>query len=275
MLGWDELYRTARQTGPHTYNCQILLNPIPEGEQRFDREALEQAWEDEIPPKEEMWIYVRCDPAISEKREADETAYVVGGVRWNGERWIIDGWIGREKQPTKIVATGFDLCRKWIAKGYTVKSLGYESVQYQEALAGIARYGIPEREPEYHGEAVPMMTSPCQVVSIKRRSDMTKHERIVSMDGPVTRRELKFWKGAAVAQKVWNQFANYPFDRYDALDATHDLWINTYTPPRLVEDIEPPLHPELMRILKESGKLTPDGPVLRGTHNTVKLTAWG
>lgn len=271
MLPWSELYRTARATGPHTYNCQILLNPVPEGEQRFDHEALDAGWRDEIPGPDEMWLYVRCDPAISEKRTADETAYVVGGVRWNGERWLLDGWIGREKRPTEIVKTGFTLARKWIGQGYTVKSIGYESVQYQEALAQIARQGVPERDPTYHGESVPMLTAPCPIVSIKRPPDMTKHERILSMDGPITRREVFFWKHNRIGAKVMQQFKNYPFDRFDALDATHDLWIRVQTPPKPLGPELPRLHPLLAALLKDSAE---GDRTLVGGHNSVNLTSW-
>jgi hypothetical protein len=275
MLGWDELVRSARATGPHTYNTQLQLNPLPEGEQRFDIQALNEGWEDKLPGPEEMWIYIRCDPAISTKKAADETAYVVGGVRWNAERWIIDGWIGREKRPVEIVKKGFTLAQKWIKKGYAVRSLGYESVAYQEALAQIARYGIPEREPRHHGESVPMLKSPCPVISITRPPDLKKHERILSMDGPITRRELKFWKYCGIAQKVLNQFANYPFDRFDALDATHDLWIKTTTPPPPVVGDERRIDPQLQAMWDAALNECGETPVLKGTNNTVSLTAWG
>ncbi len=274
-LPWDKLYKKARGQGPHVYNTQMLINPVPEGEQRFDIKALESGWVDEIPGPEDMWLYIRCDPAISEKRSADESAYVVGGVSWDGTRWIIDGWIGREKQPTELVKIGYNLAYKWIGRGYSVQSIGFEAVQYQAGLVHISRYGIPERQPAYKGESVPMLTKPCNVVAITRSSNTSKHERLISMDGPISRRELKFWKECKIAEKVMNQFKKYPFDRYDALDATHDLWIKTRTPPRGVSDDLPELHPELLAILRRCGKLQDtDGPVLRGTSNTINLVNW-
>jgi hypothetical protein len=273
QLPWRELYRTARTTGPQEYNCQILLNPMPEGEQRFDKVALEQGWVDQIPGPEQMWLYVRVDPAISESRQADETAIIVGGVEWDAKRYIIDGWIGREKRPTEIVRKIFTLARAWQAKNYMVKNIGIESVQYQEALAELCRRGVPEREPAYHGESVPMFLKPCPVRSIKRSPDKRKQERILEMDGPVTRRELKFWKQCSISQKVMLQFMNFPFDRFDALDATHDLWEGTMTPPAVIEDQVPRLHKELQKLLRAEMYGKRQG-VNIGTNNRVNLTGW-
>lgn len=248
LLPWRECYRTARQTGPITYNGQILLNPTPETEYRFDSSALAECWEDEIPGVEEMWLFLRCDPAISIKRSADETAYVMGGVDWRRWRWILDGWIGREKRTVKIAEIGFGLVEKWQKKGYRVLNMGYEAVQFQEALAQIARDGIPERAPAYQGDEVAMRLAPTTVVSITRAPDRTKHDRLVSMDGPISRRELRFWKGCSIAKKVMQQFVGYPHDRYDALDACHDLWVRTSTPPMPLSAEEDALHPILREI---------------------------
>lgn len=274
MLDWRELYRTARAAGSHTYNCQILLNPLPEGEQRFDHEALDLCWIDEYAPPAEMWLYLRVDPALSPKKDSDETAIVVGGVRFDGQRQVIDGFMGREKQPTEIVKRTFTLARKWQERGYTVRDIGFEAVQFQEALAKTARMGIPERSPRYQGESVPMLTKPCAVRSIQRSRDTRKHERILEMDGPIIRGDLKFWRGCPIAAKLMGQFRNFPFDRDDGLDATHDLWVGTMTPPAAIDESPPILHPELMRLLRQ-GAFEREKPALVGTNSTVKLTAWG
>jgi hypothetical protein len=271
MLPWRECYRTARATGSRIYNCQILLNPVPETEARFDLEALADAWVDDLPGSDVAWVYIRCDPAISEKRTADETAYVVGAVHWDATRTIIDGWVGRESRATEIVRKGYDFARKWQSRGYTVKSIGYEAVAYQEALASIAREGIPERSPAYHGESVPMLTKPCQILSIKRPPDKSKPERILSMDGPVTRRELKVWRKCPIGQRVISQLSNFPYDRFDILDAMHDLWIRVLTPPPPLNVSDDPLHPELMKLIRKHT----EAPTLVGTNSTVKLLNWG
>ena len=274
LLSWRECYRSARATGPHQYNCQLLLNPLPEGEQRFDSEALEQSWVDEIPPPSEMWVYIRCDPAISEKRSADETAIVVGGVTWDGKRYSIDGWVGREKRPSEIVRKLFTFAKRWQAKGYHVRNIGIESVQYQEALAELCRNGVPERDPTFDGESVPMLMTPCAIRSITRSPDKRKHERLLEMDGPITRRELKFWKQNPIARKQMTQFQNFPFDRFDILDATHDLWVSAHCPPAVIEDIEPTLHKEFQKLLRRNMFGKQQGQIV-GTIAPTKLSNWG
>lgn len=268
LLPWRELYRTARATNPHLYACQMLLNPTPEGEQRFDREALESSWVGEVPGPGEGWVYVRCDPAISEKRDADETAILVGLVTWQGFRWLVDGWIGREKRPTEIVRKLFTFARKWQRLGYAVRNIGIESVAYQEALAEMCRGGVPERDPAYHGESVPMMTKPCAIRSITRSPDKRKHERILEMDGPITRRELKFWERCSVSRKTMLQLENFPFDRDDALDALHDFWDGVVTPPPALQERSPVMPKELAAILDKRGGRD------RGTTQAVALSAW-
>lgn len=280
-LPWRELLKSARGQsatlgtnranagGAHIYNCQMLLNPTPEGESRFDLEALESGWVDEIPQPWEMHIYIRCDPAISEKKDADECAILVGGVHWDASRWLVDGWMGREKQPNKIVLKAFDYAVKWKKLGYSVVSIGFEAVAYQAALIGMSRYGVGERAAVADGESVPMRTKPCPVVGIERPPDRTKAERIMSMDGPVTRREVKFWRKCSIADKVMNQFKNFPYDRDDGLDAMHDFWIKTRTPSPPMVDVIPNIPREFQKMLREeefTGR-----PQLTGTNNTIPL----
>jgi hypothetical protein len=272
MLDWKELYDSAYAEGPIEYGAQMLLDPMPEGEQRFDHEALDDSWVDQIPLPEEMHIYIRADPAISEKKSAADMAIIVGGVRWDGARFLIDGWVGREKRPNAQVRKMFTLARKWIAKGYSVETIGIEDVAYQKALKQLARDGVPEREGAYHGESVPIMMPPCRVVGITRGADTTKHERILEMDGPVVRRELKFWTRCDIAHKSVQQFKAFPFDKFDILDAIHDLWVKVKTPPRPTLVAGAGMPPFMQKLLKEQEK---EGRRLCGGNNSVTLSHWG
>jgi hypothetical protein len=69
------------------------------------------------------------------------------------------------------------------------------------------------------------------------------------------------------------QFMNFPFDRFDALDATHDLWEGTMTPPAVIEDRVPRLHKELQKLLRAEMYGKRQG-VNIGTNNRVNLTGW-
>ena len=268
LLSWRELHRSLRATSPRLYNCQLLLNPVPEGEQRFDVAALEASWVSDVPPAPEMWVYVRCDPAISEKRDADETAIVVGGVTWDGKRWFLDGWMGREKRPSEIVRKLFEFARRWQARGYPVRNIGIESVAYQEALAEMCRAGVPEHEVEGHGERVRMILKPCAIRSITRSPNMRKHERILEMDGPVTRREVRFYDKNPIGRKLMQQFTNFPFDRFDGLDAAHDMWDGCMAPPAQIESREPVFPREFEKLFARRKRKD------MGTVQHVQLASW-
>jgi hypothetical protein len=232
LLDWEALYRRARGQGPRIFSGQMLLNPTPEGEQRFDHAALDDSWADTIPPPTECYAYVRADPAISKKKDSDEMAIIVGLVHWTGKRYLVDGWVGRENQPNEQVRKMFTLAVKWMEMGYSVRSIGIEDVAYQKALVRIAREGVPERRATYHGESIPMLTKPCSVIGIPRGTDASKQERILSMDGPLVRRELLFWKKCGIALKAVSQMKNFPMGADDILDTLHDLWVRTKTPSR-------------------------------------------
>ena len=274
-LPWRELYLCSRAQGPRIYNGQMLVNPVPEGETRFSPDALDEIWCDQIPGPDEMWIYIRCDPAISKKKEACETAYVVGGVTWSGWRFALDGWMGRENQPNRIVRKGFDLARYWQDEGYTVKQIGYEAVAYQEALAQIARYGVPEREAVEHNESIPVLMRPCPIVSMPRHTDVSQDERILSMDGPISRRELKIWKRCRIGDKLEQQLRQFPFGKRDGIDAMQGLWEKTSVPPKPLIIDTPNLPRHMLELMAKIKDERPDTPKFTGGANTVSLATWG
>ena len=271
LLPWRELYDTAFEQGPVQYGCQMMLDPMPEGEQRFDHEALDESWCEQIPLPTEMHLYIRVDPAISEKKSAAEMAILVCGVRYDGHRFLVDGWVGREKRPHAQVRRIYTLARKWLARGYAVKSIGIEDNAYQSALKTITKDGVPEREATHQGESIPVMMAPVgtRVIGITRGADRTKHERILEMDGPVVRREVHFWERCEVAPRAVQQFKAFPFDKYDILDAMHDFWVRTVTPSRPAV-VEAGLPPELAKLLEEKA----ERPKLCGTNNSVTLASW-
>lgn len=273
-LDWHELYMCARAQGGHVFNCQMMLEPVPEGEQRFDRAALDQSWVSELPGADEAYCYLRVDPAISKKKENDETAIQVALVDWRGWRYFVDGWAGREKRPTEQVRRGYVLADKWRAKGYRVVNIGVESVAYQEALAELFRNGIPRRDDYADGESVEMWKLPVPVRSIKRSSDMRKDERILEMDGPIGRREFKLWTRNPIGEKFLNQLKNFPHDLKDLLDAAHDMWEGVLVPPRNREAEIARGDRQVRELLEATLRDGDAAPRLTGTHSSVQLQGW-
>lgn len=269
-LPWRECYLSAKAQGSRIYNCQFLLNPTPEGDQRFPKDAVEEMWTDTLPEPGFAFSYVRIDPAISQKREADETAIVVGLVDWAGRRTSVDGWVGREKRPTEMVRKMFSFARRWTSKGYKCFNIGVESVAFQEALAQLCRDGVPEREATEHGELIKIIKSPCPIRSIKRSTDMHKSERLLQMEGPISRREFKIWSKNPIGRRLAMQLTNYPHDKDDVMDAHRDLWTAVVLPSRPMESVERDVHVEFEKILK--GRANKGNPKLKGTSASVTLT---
>lgn len=285
LLSWDELYRSARAQksdaegglgGSHAeYACQLLLNPVPEGEQRFGAEDLDAAWVVDLPAPSAMHLFIRCDPAISEKKTADEVAINLGGVDWRGHRYYIDGWIGREKRPTEQVRIMFRLARSWMLRGYKVLNIGIESVAYQEALAQICRLGVPSREATFDGELVPMLMPPCPVVSITRSSDMRKNERILQMTGPMERREVHIWQSNPIGRKLYDEHKQFPYGTKNGLDTCHDFWIKARPPARELVLDGRRVDPAFREIIKRAMMREDERPSLVGASHTAALERWG
>ena len=269
LLPWRKLFMIAKAQGSHIYACQQLLDPTPEGEQRFSAKMIDSGWVDEFPSPEEMWLYVRCDPAISDKKSACETGIHLAGVDWQGYRWFLDGWAGREKRPTEQVRKLFSIARKWQSVGYRVQNIGIEAVQYQEGLAQLCRDGVPEREALHHGEEIRVLKSPCPVRSINRGPNMTKTERNLQMDGPISRGEMKIWRKNPVGEKLATQLKNFPMDLQDLVDPARDMWDGVLVPPRPMQTSEPHIPKYIMEMMGEH-----DGAVLKDTSNTVALAQW-
>jgi hypothetical protein len=274
LLPWRELYQSAQTAGTHDYNTQLLLDPMPEGEQRFAPEDVDAMLTDEIPPPEEMWIYVRVDPAISEKRTADDCAIQATGIDWKGHRYYLETRAWREKRPTEQARVAFSMARRWQAKGYKVVNIGVESVAYQEALAQIMRLGVPSRDmPE--GGMVEMLGKPCPIRSIERSPDMRKQERILQMTGAVERREVHVWRANPQAQKVMDEHKQFPFGPDNCLDVCRDAWTGTIVPPRPMEAAKAIHgHPLFRKYLKRALTGKEDTPRQEGLTNVVSLAKW-
>lgn len=286
LLPWRELYRTAKATkadgeglggGYHEYNTQMLLNPVPEGEQRFQTDDLDAAWISELPAPSEMSLFIRCDPAISEKKSSDEVAINLGGVDWRGHRYYIDGWIGREKRPTEQVRKIFRLAKKWQKFGYKVVNIGIESVAYQEALAQLCRDGVPSRDTEFDGESVPILKPPAPIISITRSADMRKDERLLQMTGPMERHEIHIWTENPIGRKLYDEHRQFPYGTKNGLDTCHDFWIKARPPAKsLIPDgrrMDPAFKKLMERVMMESR--AGENPRIVGTSQTSSLERWG
>jgi hypothetical protein len=158
--------------------------------------------------------------------------------------------------------------------GYAVKSIAYEAVQYQQALEKIARYGVPEREAKVHGEDIPVLMRPCPIIGLPRHPDVSQDERIMSMDGPISRLEVKILKSCPIAQRLHDQLRQFPNGPRDGIDAMQGLWEKTSVPakPLTAEGPSLPLH--VLALMDRVKRQPLDRPQLCGTNRSVALTSW-
>jgi hypothetical protein len=271
LYPWRVLYQKAR-AGRSSYGGQQMLDPAPEGDARFNREAIERCWTDTLPTPAEAWGYLRCDPAISKKKKNDDTGMHLALVDWRGWRWFVDGFCGKEPRPTEQVRKMYALVRQWQSYGYKIINIGVEAVQYQEALAQLCRLGVPEREPTFHGEKIQMLMAPCPIRSIYRKRDATKAERLSELDGPLTRGEVRVFEKNPVGHRTMDQLKHHPHDKDDLLDPMRDMWDGVLLPPKPMEAEEPHLPTWIKRYMKEFDS---DHPTVEGMNNSVTLVNWG
>jgi phage terminase large subunit-like protein len=111
-LTHDQIMLKLKLLGPYVFNCQLLLNPVPEGEQQFRAEWTQR--HEYVPPG--LNCYILCDPANEKKKsrnhDPDYTVMWVVGIGPRGYRYLLDGVRGRLNLEERWVALR-DLVKKW------------------------------------------------------------------------------------------------------------------------------------------------------------------
>lgn len=122
FLRVDELERKRTDMGPYVYACQMLLNPIAEGEQVFSPDWLQFYT---VMPTCRLVKYILVDPASSKKRGSDYTVMVVLGVGPGRELYLLD-----------MVRDKLNLSQRWLALRGLVLRWG------EVAQVGYEKYGM-------------------------------------------------------------------------------------------------------------------------------------
>lgn len=88
MMSPEGLEQIKRDMQPYVFACQMLQNPIAGSQAMFDVEDLQTY---EIRPQT-LNVYVLCDPARSKKKDSANTAVVVIGMDYAGNKYLLDGF---------------------------------------------------------------------------------------------------------------------------------------------------------------------------------------
>ncbi|MDR0238685.1 MAG: hypothetical protein LBI88_00455 [Deltaproteobacteria bacterium] len=117
FLTREALDGKRRDMGPHTFGCQMLLNPVADRTQGFREEWL-RFWE----PKnwQDMNRYLLVDPAGEKKHNSDYTVICVVGLGGDGMYYLVDGIRDRLNltQRTRALLT--------LHRAYRPIAVGYE-----------------------------------------------------------------------------------------------------------------------------------------------------
>lgn len=197
------------RVGEYMYSCLYLNKPIDDTLRVF--KSTDMRWVDRKNVPRSGAFTISCDPAISEKDEACETAITVNQhvLRHGRERhqfWWEDmhGHFLPKATAEKIVA----LADKYHTEEVPVKALIVETIAYQEAL----RYELINIMSERREKG--LHTYP--IVKAKRGN---KEVRIESMQPAFERHRIHFVKGA-LSDQTESQLLQYPMGKLvDVIDS--------------------------------------------------------
>jgi len=130
LFSQEEWDRKVRDQGEATISCQMLANPLAGHQRMFDITDLQVY---EVRPAT-LAVYILCDPARSKKTDSDNTAYVVLGIDYANNKYLLDG-VNEKLDLMERWTRLANLYLKWKqTTGITAVYVGYESFGAQSDL---------------------------------------------------------------------------------------------------------------------------------------------
>lgn len=229
--GQEPVYALHTETGNYiawgyaSKNCQYLNDPRDPDQSSFDRKWLHfWSWDSgrilprgaQAPiPLEMLRVFMRVDPAISERPGAARSAIVVDAVAPDGRIFLLEAWAKR-CQPFEMIDKIFDL-----ASYYTIDSIAIEAVAYQRILKPVI-----EAESLRRGKWL-------NIINVRPDSREKKENRIRGALQPYLERGL-YWVREDMADWL-EEYDTFPNGKtLDLVDATaygpHQWFIPDETP---------------------------------------------
>ena len=142
-------------------------------------------------PCNQLDTVITCDPAISEKVSACRTAIVCVSMSPYSKIFLRDYWVGRQGDPYRVVQNILNM-----AKEYQPRSIGIESIGYQQALLPFM-----QREMTSRGEHYP-------VIGLKPDRNEKKEMRILSTQPYFRSGQIFIPRGALEFIEEYETFPN-------------------------------------------------------------------
>lgn len=123
LLSHEELEKKRREMGSYTYNCQMLQNPIADGNAAFDQADLEFYQiikEKKMEAARKMNVYIMVDGASTKNKGSDYTVMTVIGCNNDNNYYLLDmirDKLGLVERCERL----FELVHKW-----KPRKVGYE-----------------------------------------------------------------------------------------------------------------------------------------------------
>lgn len=111
FLTREEWAKKAQEMGPYVASAQLLLNPVADSKQSFQRKWLENRYKD-ASNWQAMNRALLCDPASSKKPHSDFTAMAVMGFGPDGNIYLLDAVRDRLNMEERARAY-IELHRRW------------------------------------------------------------------------------------------------------------------------------------------------------------------
>jgi len=215
--------------GSYEFGAQYLLNPTPEGSQKFHKDWIN--WLDEPLDISSLNTCITVDPAVSLNDRADRTAIVVCGYDKENNMYLLDG-LNERLTEDELLDKLFSLASTYRAQSRFMLPIGFEAVGFQQTYV----YNF-ERIMRERGEFF-------AVEPIKRKSRVSKEERILRLvprikNGFYMPRKMPRFAAREgeydLTQRIMWELTRFPFagfdDLADALADQLDLVQATGLPP--------------------------------------------
>lgn len=233
----EKLQEIREQIGLYMFSCMYLNQPLDPSQRAFRDETFHWVKIHEVPPVGKVTIAI--DPAISEKKDACDTAitvvkHVMQGGKIPNQYWMKA--VLERLSPHALVEKAIDL-----AVSYNASSIIVETIAFQKAL----KYSLRDRMAELG----------VRFNLIEFASRVSKEVRIYGLEPLFENGRIFFVEG--LHQKVISQLKAFPHGKLvDGIDS-FSMHMKAYTSSkRIVEDGAPVERPDgrYMEIIEELRK---------------------
>ena len=192
----EELDRAKRDTGPRAYAQEYEAMFTEEDGALFPAHYfLDEIWFDEWPePTDIDFRCIACDPSLGKTELADYSALVCVAKQKLTGTYFVKADIAR-RPPAQIVADSLDLY-----ESFGAQAIGFEAVGFQELLLESFQEKAAEKR--------------LDVFPVEIRNATRKVKRVLQLDGPLSRGEIKFLRGDRGTELLIEQLRGFPLPKY-------------------------------------------------------------